>query len=352
MFGNEANVAGERVEKRKMEAATWLGILFCISQSAMFSGLNLAFFSIGKMRLKIEASRGNAAAEKVLSMREDANLLLTTILWGNVGINVLLTLLSDSVMAGVTAFVFSTVIITLFGEIIPQAYFSRNALRMAGALAPLMRFYQMLLWPLAMPTARALDAWLGKEAVQFLREEEIEEMIRIHMQERTSDITHVEGKGALNFLAMDDLGVSEEGERIDPLSIIPMKFEGNRPLFPEIAPSVSDPFLRRVQKPHRSWIILTDMRDNPRLVMDADGFLNAALFEHDTFNPMEHCHRPAIVTRGDTKLGDILTGFQVHAEHTEDDVIDEDIVLFWGEDRRIITGADILGRLLRGIVAK
>ena len=334
------------------ETATWLGILFCISQSAMFSGLNLAFFSVSKMRLKIEASGGDAAAATVLAMREDANLLLTTILWGNVGINVLLTLLSDSVMAGVTAFVFSTVVITLFGEIIPQAYFSRNALRMAGALAPVLRFYELLLWPLAKPTAVLLDAWLGKESVQYLREEEIEEMIRLHMQERTSDITHVEGKGALNFLAMDDIGVRDEGERIDPLSIIPMKFEGNRPLFPPIAPSPSDPFLRRVQKPHRSWIILTDMRDNPRLVMDADGFINAALFEPKTFDPMAHCHRPTIVTKGETRLGDVLTGLQVEAEHTEDDVIDEDIVLFWGEDRRIITGADILGRLLRGIVAK
>ncbi len=335
-----------------METAAWIGILFCISQSAMFSGLNLAFFSVSKMRLKIEVSRGSASAQKVLAMREDANLLLTTILWGNVGINVLLTLLSDSVMAGVGAFVFSTVIITLFGEIVPQAYFSRHALRMAGALSPLLQFYQLLLWPLAKPTAKMLDAWLGKEAVQFLREDEIEEMLRLHMQERTSDITRVEGKGALNFLAMDDIGVSEEGERIDPLSIIPMQFEGNRPLFPEITSSVSDPFLRRVQKPHRSWIILTDMRDNPRLVIDADGFISAALFEFDTFDPMEHCHRPTIVTRGDTKLGDILLGFQVEAEHDEDDVIDEDIVLFWGEDRRIITGADILGRLLRGIVAK
>ena len=80
-------------------------------------------------------------------MRQDANFLLTTILWGNVGINVLLTLLSDSVLAGVSAFLFSTFAITLFGEIAPQAYFSRNALKMASLLAPLLRFYQILFYP-------------------------------------------------------------------------------------------------------------------------------------------------------------------------------------------------------------
>ena len=59
-----------------------------------------------------------------------------------------------------------------------------------------------------------------------------------------------------------------------------------------------------------------------------------------------------IISNLESTLGDTLSGLQVDAEHTEDDVIDEDIILIWGEDRRIITGADILGRLLRGIVAK
>ncbi len=334
------------------ELSIWLGIAFCVSQSAMFSGLNLAFFSISKMRLKIEMSHGNSAAKKVFAMREDANFLLTTILWGNVGINVLMALLSNSVMAGVMAFLFSTVIITLFGEIAPQAYFSRHALRMASALAPVLRFYQFLLWPLARPSAKVLDLWLGREAVQFFRENEIEEMLRMHIRESDSEITHIEGKGALNFLAIDDLKVSEEGERIDPLSIIPLQFEGKRPLFPPIISSAQDPFLRQVHRSKKSWVILADMRDNPRLVIDADGFINAALFEFETFDPMEHCHRPMIISNLESTLGDTLSGLQVDAEHTEDDVIDEDIILIWGEDRRIITGADILGRLLRGIVAK
>jgi hypothetical protein len=42
----------------------------------------------------------------------------------------------------------------------------------------------------------------------------------------------------------------------------------------------------------------------------------------------------------------------VKSEHTEDDVIDNDLILVWGEQRRIITGADLLGRLLRGIVTQ
>ena len=95
----------------------------------MFSGLNLAFFSITKLSLEIESKKNNPHAIKVARLRQDSNFLLTTILWGNVGINVLLTLLSNSVMVGAVAFIFSTFIITFFGEIIPQAYFSRHALK-------------------------------------------------------------------------------------------------------------------------------------------------------------------------------------------------------------------------------
>lgn len=191
-------------------------------------------FSLSKMRLEIEMSNGNKDAAKVLKLRKDSNYLLTTTLWGNVGVNVLLALLSNSVMTGLVAFIFSTFIITIFGEIVPQAYFSRNALRVASILSPVVHFYQILLWPLAKPSAKILDIWLGKEGIKFYKESEIEEMLRMHIREKDSDIAHVEGIGALNFLAIDDLEVGQEGVPIDPQSIISLEFEGRRPIFPTI----------------------------------------------------------------------------------------------------------------------
>ena len=143
---NGIKVVIETIQNSEMSSyLTWAGILFCLSQSAMFSGLNLAFFTMSRLRLEVEVANGNPAASKVLALRNDANFLLATVLWGNVGINVLLTLLSNSVMVGLSAFFFSTIVITIGGEILPQAYFSRNALRMASLLAPLLGFYQMLL---------------------------------------------------------------------------------------------------------------------------------------------------------------------------------------------------------------
>ena len=56
-----------------MDILTWIGILICISQSAMFSGLNLACFGISRMRLEVEKSNGNQDAHKVLELRKDSN---------------------------------------------------------------------------------------------------------------------------------------------------------------------------------------------------------------------------------------------------------------------------------------
>ena len=110
----------------------WFGIIACITLSALFSGLNLAIFSLSQMRLQIETDSGNKDAGRILELRKDSNQVLATVIWGNVSTNVVLTLLSDSVLAGIGAFIFSAVVITLFGEIAPQAYFSRNALRMTA----------------------------------------------------------------------------------------------------------------------------------------------------------------------------------------------------------------------------
>jgi hypothetical protein len=316
----------------------------------MFSGLNLAFFSITKLHLEIESEKNNSHALKVARLRQDSNFLLTTILWGNVGINVLLTLLSNSVMAGVIAFVFSTVIITFFGEIIPQAYFSRHALKTASLLSPVLRFYQILLYPVAKTTAIALDKWLGDEAIQFFDEKDFRQLLKIHVKAEESNIAKLEGKGALNFLAIDDLLVIEEGEMVDANSIIQLPFMGDNPVFPMIEPSEKDPFLKLIQYSQKKWVIITDNNGEPKATLNSDSFLRAALFNGSRFNPLFYCHRPIIIRNESATLGEVIPQLEVHPEHSDDDVIDHDIILFWGSQRRIITGSDILGRLMRGIV--
>ena len=61
---------------------------------------------------------------------------------------------------------------------------------------------------------------LGKEGISYLRERDLKRVIRKHVEADEAEVDHVEGIGALNFLSIDDLKVSQEGELLNPDSVI------------------------------------------------------------------------------------------------------------------------------------
>ncbi|SDY71148.1 DUF21 domain-containing protein [Citreimonas salinaria] len=326
----------------------WLGIAFCISQSALFSGCNIAVFSLSRLRLEAAAAAGDKSASSALDLRRDANFTLVTILIGNVAINVLLTMLADSVMAGVLAFLFSTIVITALGEIGPQAYFSRNALRAVALFAPILKFYRILFWPIAKPTARLLDAWVGTETIPWFRERELHNILRYHAENTGSEVGRVEAIGATNFLALDDLVVQDQGKPLDPNSILKIPFDGEQPVFPEIAHAADDPFLRRLASSQKKWIVLTDEEDQPRLLMNANAFLRDFLALGKDAGPGDYCHRPAVVTTPTDTLDKALGTLSTHRE--QDAGHDETVILLWSPgQKRVITGSDVLRCLLSGM---
>jgi metal transporter CNNM len=328
----------------------WLGIIACIVQSALFAGLTLAIFSLSQLRLQLEADGGNADAARVLELRKNSNQVLATVIWGNVSTNVLLTLLSDAALAGLSAFFFSAVVITLLCEIIPQAYFSRNALQMTARFLPFLNFYRAVLYPLTKPTAMLLDWWLGVEGITYLRERNIRSLIT-RSAASGGDIGKLEAIGARNFLDLDDVPVTDEGELVHAESIISLPQANNRCVLPDFDRTPDDAFLRKIDASGKKWVIVTDLTGEPAFVLDSHQFLRDALFDQLETNPNNYWHRPIVVRDMKTKLGDVIGHMKVVPEHPDDDVIDNDLILVWGEQKRIITGADLLGRLLRGIVA-
>ena len=335
-----------------MQLIIWLGILAAIAHAAMFSGLNLAVFSVSRLRLEVEASTGNASAVTVRELRRDSNFTLATILWGGVGADVLIALLSKSVLSGIIAFVFSTFVITAFCEIAPQAYFSRHALTMAARLTPVLRLYRILLYPLSRPTALLLDLWLGSEGMTYFRERDFRALIAQHVKAAVPEVGAVEGTGALNFLDLDDIPIANEGEELDPRSILTLPARDGEPEFPAFARSPEDPFLRRVHQARKKWVIVTDPAGKPCLALNAHRFLPDALFAPEAPDPRRYAHHPIITAEPQTPLGNLLSLLRVRPRTEQDDVVDEDVILLWGRRKRIVTGADLLGRLLRGIARR
>jgi hypothetical protein len=327
-----------------------LGIVVCVAQTGLFAGLNLAIFSLSQLRLQLEADGGNTDAASVLELRKDSNYVLSAVIWGNVSTNVFLTLLSDTVLAGIGAFFFSAIVITLLGEIVPQAYFSRNALRMTALFLPFLNFYRFVLYPVAKPTALLLDWWLGKEGITYLAERDVRSLI-IRSASAGGDIGKLEALGARNFLDLDDVPVTEEGEIVDAQSVISLPLANQRCVLPNFERTPRDPFLRSVYASGKKWVIVTDVANGePAFVLDSHQFLRDALFDDMESDPSTYWHRPIVVRDLKAKIGDVIGQLRVKPERVDDDVIDNDLILVWCAQRRIITGADLLGRLLRDIV--
>jgi len=337
-----------------MELLVWTGVVVSLIHCGLFSGLNLGFFGSSRLRLEVLAELNDPDAKRILSLRKDLHFLLATLLWGNVASVVLLTLFTDSVISGVAAFLFSTFAVTFFGEILPQAYLVKYALKASTILVPIIRFYQIFLYPLAKPTGIVLDFWLGREEVNYFNESEVLLLLRQHASSESTDIGHIESLGAVNFLKLDDVLVKDEGEVLNPKSIIAVKTnKQGLPIFPKFEKKSEDKFLQKVQASGEKWVVIVDEFQKPLYILNADGFLRDALDDKYAKGIYTYCHRPIVVKDGKMKLGEVLVNFKVRPESFEDDVIDNDIILYWGQkEKRIITGADFLGRLLRGIVAR
>ena len=110
-------------------------VLLCFS--ALFSGLTLGLMSLDITGLEIvmAGDDSNAAryAKTIYPLRKQGNLLLCTLLLGNVAVNSLMAIFSAEIFSGTIGFLASTISIVIFGEIIPQALVSTNSVRVCGS---------------------------------------------------------------------------------------------------------------------------------------------------------------------------------------------------------------------------
>lgn len=176
--------------------------LFLICCSAIFSGLTLAYFSLDIHSLKRRAKAGDPQAVVIYPLRARGNLLLTTLLLGNVTVNTILSVYLGSFISGPIASLLATALIFLFGEIGPQALFSRHALAFGSALAPVTRFLLILFYPVAFPVAYTLDKLLGHAMPTMYSHSELMEIVSEHEDSEHSAIDEDEERiihGALRF---------------------------------------------------------------------------------------------------------------------------------------------------------
>lgn len=196
-------------------------IVILVALSAVFSSTETAFASVNKIRIKSYAdnkSKKAKKAKKALYIIDNFDKALTAILIGNNIVNILSASLATVMFTkyfgagsvGIATLVM-TVVVLLFGEIIPKSLASENAEKMSLFMAPILNAIMTFLKPIIFLISKLKNGvthlFGSKKEEPFVTEEELKYIIdEIEdegvLEEQESDLV----RSALEF---DEITINE-----------------------------------------------------------------------------------------------------------------------------------------------
>jgi len=165
-----------------------LEVALLVAASAVCSGLNIAVMSLDLADLRRKAKLGNKAAQRVLPLRRNAHLTLASILLTNVAAVSATSLVLDQRFNGWVAGLLSTLLIVVFGEIFPQALFSKNPLAWSSIFAPLLKAMTTITYVFSKPLQLLLDKLFPLQRSALQTRHELGLMITEHQDNAASEL--------------------------------------------------------------------------------------------------------------------------------------------------------------------
>ncbi|HEX4775094.1 MAG TPA: CNNM domain-containing protein [Candidatus Saccharimonadales bacterium] len=184
-------------------------VILLILVSAICSGLNIAVMSLDLADLKRKAKLGNKPAARVLPLRRQAHLTLASILLTNIAAVSATSLVLGQRLNGWFAGLLSTLLIVIFGEVMPQALFSRNALGWSSLFAPVLRFMIVITYLISKPLQLLLDGLFPRERPRLQSRHELGLLITEHQTDASSELDDDEIEIMRGALALSEKRVRD-----------------------------------------------------------------------------------------------------------------------------------------------
>ncbi len=131
-------------------------LIFLIALSAFFSSAETAFSSVNLIKLKYLIQKGSKRAKHTLTLAENFEDVLTTILTGNNIVNIASASIATVIFVGfwpnygvTISTAIMTILVLIFGEITPKTYAKKHAEKYALAITPLLQFFIWILKPIS-----------------------------------------------------------------------------------------------------------------------------------------------------------------------------------------------------------
>ena len=200
---------------------TAIAIVLLLVACAFFAGSETALTAASRPRLHALEQRGNRRAGTVNRLRERMEEVIGAILLGNILVNILASALATNLLIGLFgdsgvayATVGMTVLILLFGEVLPKTYAINNPDRTALAVAPIMHPIVALTSPLTRVVqwlVRLMLRLFGVSATANLGTDSTEAELRgaIDLHAEASDEVQEAGAMLHSILDLENVPVSD-----------------------------------------------------------------------------------------------------------------------------------------------
>ena len=317
-------------------------IIFLTILSAFFSSSETAVTSFNRMRLKNKAEDGDKKAAKALEIASDFDKTLSSILIGNTVVNLATTSIVTVLFIDlfgqsgpILATIFISVVILIFGEILPKSYAKEKADKLILKISSVLSVFIKILYPITV-----IFLWLRKLINKFLNNDSDSEE-SITEDELKCMIDEIEHQGGLEkdeselvqmALDFDEITVEEIlTPRVDIIAV-----EKNEDIQNIQQILISEKFSR---------IPVYDKTiDNiVGILLEREFFKNMVLYNN--FKMEDNLQKPLFVPQW-LKISDVLKELQRHKTHiaivtdehggtmgivTMEDVLEELVGEIWDE---------------------
>ncbi|NLY10122.1 MAG: HlyC/CorC family transporter [Firmicutes bacterium] len=322
-----------------------ISIAVLLLMSAYFSATETAFSSLSKIRLKNLISTGNKRAELTLSLAENYDRLISTILIGNNIVNILIASLMTaffvkyygnvgvSIATGV-----STVLVLIFGEISPKSFAIESPESFAMFSAPILKFLDVILSPinfLFVYWKKFLSLFIKVSDERAITEEDLLTFVEEARQD--GGINQQEGDLIRSVIEFDDLeAVDILTPRVDVVAV------SDTATLDEIKQVFIETGYSRLP-------VFKGTIDNVIGILHHKDFYNSVL---SSGKPLKSVLQPAVFITKSMKISSVLSLLQQSKSHiaiikdefggtsgiiTMEDILEELVGEIWDEHDEVVT---------------
>ncbi|CAI6331958.1 unnamed protein product [Periconia digitata] len=183
------NALEEDLPKSPQDASLWIYLsvaMILVLAGGVFAGLTIALMGQDEIYLQVIASSGEGSerknAKRVLRLlKKGKHWVLVTLLLSNVITNETLPIVLDrSLGGGWPAVLSSTILIVIFGEVVPQSICVRYGLPIGAWMSPVVLGLMYIMAPVAWPTAKLLDYLLGEDHGTTYKKAGLKTLVTLH----------------------------------------------------------------------------------------------------------------------------------------------------------------------------